>query len=267
MQKFRIIQPTPALKPFIQYYWVLQDSSSGIVLQRTLPTGCMSLVFHRGERLKVTNRDELQPRCFIGGQETGFTDVISTGNIEMIVAVFQPHTAKMFFRLSVSMFRDMNIPLKDIEDIALSDLAKKIEDTDNLEISITLIENFLLSRLLSEDNYNIPRLAAVVRHINNSVQTNIKGLADIACLSEKQFCRVFSEYIGTTPKDFLRIIRLQRTLFVLQHNPKIGFAQLSYECGYTDQSHMIKEFKLFSGYTPKEYLKLYAPISDYFSSI
>lgn len=97
MQKFRIIQPTPALKPFIRYYWILQDSTLGIVSQRTLPTGCMSLVFHRGDRLKVTNRDELQPRWFISGQETGFTDVISTGNIEMIVAVFQPHTAKSFF--------------------------------------------------------------------------------------------------------------------------------------------------------------------------
>ena len=109
MQNFRIIQPTPALKPFIRYYWVLQDCSYGIVTQRTLPTGCMSLVFHRGERLKVTNRGELQPRCFIGGLETGFTDVISTGNIEMIVAVFHPHTAKIFFHHPASLFRDKNI--------------------------------------------------------------------------------------------------------------------------------------------------------------
>ena len=89
----------------------------------------------------------------------------------------------------------------------------------------------------------------------------------LRCGGEKQFSRIFSEYIGIAPKDFLRIIRLQRTLSVLQHNPGISFAQLSYECGFTDQSHMIKEFKLFSGYTPKEYLNRYAPISDYFSSI
>ena len=78
---------------------------------------------------------------------------------------------------------------------------------------------------------------------------------------------IFKGDIEQNVKDFLRIIRLQRTLSVLQHNPGISFAQLSYECGFTDQSHMIKEFKLFSGYTPKEYLNRYAPISDYFSSI
>lgn len=154
-----------------------------------------------------------------------------------------------------------------MEDIELQDLAGRIENTDNLETAVTLIENFLLSRVILGGNYNISRLSAVVRHISNSVHTDIKGLADVACLSEKQFCRIFSENIGTTPKEFLRIIRLQRTLSILQHNPKIGFAQLSYECGYTDQSHMIKEFKLFSGYTPKEYLKPYEPVSDYFLSI
>ncbi len=79
MQTFKIIHPSPALKPFVRYYWVLQDSSPGMVSQRTLPTGCMSLVFHRGERLKVVSQNDLQPRCFISGQETSFTDVIFHG--------------------------------------------------------------------------------------------------------------------------------------------------------------------------------------------
>ena len=175
MQTFKIIHPSPALKPFVRYYWVLQDSSPGMVSQRTLPTGCMSLVFHRGERLKVVSQNDLQPRCFISGQETSFTDVISTGNIEMIVTVFQPHTAKMFFNRNISIY--------DMEDIELQDLAGKMGDADNLETAVILIENFLLNRVLLENNYNIPRLSTVVRHISNSVHTNIKGLADIACLS------------------------------------------------------------------------------------
>lgn len=90
-------------------------------------------------------------------------------------------------------------------------------------------------------------------------------LADVACLSNKQFGRVFAEYVGATPKEFLRIVRIQRALYTLQCQPGISFAQLAYECGFFDQSHMIKEFKLFSGYTPAEYLAVCAPYSDYFS--
>ena len=264
MQTFRIIQPTPALKPFIRYYWILQDKTSGIVSQRTLPTGCMSLVFHRGERLKVTNRDELQPQSFICGQESGYSDVTSNGDIEMIVVVFQP-AAKIFFRMPVTLLRDRNVAVADIENPALRDLAHRVEDSENHDTCIELIEDYFYKCLMSGTPYHLPRLAEVIHHINKFSQTNIKTLSDIACLSEKQFSRIFSENIGTTPKDFMRIVRLQRTLFVLQYNPGIGFAQLSYECGYTDQSHMIKEFKLFSGYTPKEYLAQYSPVSDYFT--
>ncbi len=88
MQTFRVIQPSDILKPFIRYYWILQSSSSGSVSQRTLPMGCASLVFHRGERLRIINRQELQPRSFICGQESGYSEIIATGNIEMIVVVF-----------------------------------------------------------------------------------------------------------------------------------------------------------------------------------
>jgi len=265
MQTFRIIQPTPALKPFIRYYWILQDKTSGIVTQRTLPTGCMSLVFHRGERLKITSRDELQPQSFICGQESRYSDVTSTGDIEMIVVVFQPHAAKIFFNMPLTLLRDRNVAVADIENTALRDLSLRVEDSENHDTSIKLIEDYFYKCLMYGTTYHLPRLAEVIHHINNSSQTNIKTLADIACLSEKQFSRIFSENIGTTPKDFMRIVRLQRTLSVLQHNPGISFAQLSYECGYTDQSHMIKEFKLFSGYTPKEYIVRYSPVSDYFT--
>ena len=160
MQTFRIIQPTPALKPFIRYYWILQDSTSGIVTQRTLPTGCMSLVFHRGERLKVTNRDELQPQSFICGQESGYSDVTSTGDIEMIVVVFQPHAAKIFFRMPVTLLRDRNVAIEDIENTALRDLAHKVEDSENYDTSIALIEDYFYKCLLYGTNYHLPRLAA-----------------------------------------------------------------------------------------------------------
>lgn len=145
MQTFRIIQPTPTLKPFIRYYWILQDSTSGIVTQRTLPTGCMSLVFHRGERLKITSRDELQPQSFICGQESGYSDVTSTGDIEMIVVVFQPHAAKIFFRMPVTLLHDKNVAVADIENLALRDLARRVEDSENHDTCIELIEDYSTS--------------------------------------------------------------------------------------------------------------------------
>mgnify|MGYP005923662559 CR=1 FL=1 len=162
---------------------------------------------------------------------------------------------------------------KQAEKEALDPDANYTEDKGDFEIPtdmpdrvacIRLIEEFLLSRLYAFPEYNLKRVSTVLEAVNLHPHIRTVQLADVACLSNKQFGRVFAEYVGATPKEFLRIVRIQRALYTLQCQPGISFAQLAYECGFFDQSHMIKEFKFFSGYTPAEYLAVCAPYSDYF---
>ena len=209
----------------------------------------------------------LQPQSFISGQSFGFSDVVSTGIIEMITVVFQPYAAKVFLQIPLHLFNGQNVSTDEVEDRELSDLSCRITDTLDNDQCIRLIEQFFFRRLASGSEYNLKRLSTVLDEINLHPQVNTLQLSDVACLSTKQFGRVFTDYIGTTPKNFLRIVRMQRALYVLQQNPGSPFAQVAYECGFSDQSHMIKEFKLFSGYTPAEYLSVCAPVSDYFSTL
>ena len=132
---------------------------------------------------------------------------------------------------------------------------KQVTDTSDNAVSIRLIEQFFLRRLYTLPEYNLKRMSAVVHEINLQPQINIAHLSETACLSSKQFGRIFADYVGTTPKEFI------------QQDATIPFVQVAYECGFSDQSHMIKEFKLFSGYTPAEYLSVCAPYSDYFSEL
>ncbi|MBO1680994.1 AraC family transcriptional regulator, partial [Bittarella massiliensis] len=61
--------------------------------------------------------------------------------------------------------------------------------------------------------YNLKRISAVLHQINEQAKTNISELSETACLSSKQFTRIFLDYVGATPKEFLRIVRMQRALF------------------------------------------------------
>ena len=88
MQSFQLIKPCFALAPYIRHYWILQDDSIAPVSERTLPIGCMQLVFHKGKQLLLLGESELQPQSFISGQSVGFSDVMSTGRIEMITVAY-----------------------------------------------------------------------------------------------------------------------------------------------------------------------------------
>lgn len=263
---FNYIYPSPELAPYVRYYWTLEIDSNSHASERTIPAGCISLIFHKGNRMYSSTNRELQPRTFVCGHDMGFSDLVSTGSVDMICVVFHPFGARYFFDMPMIDFYGKHISFADINDKSFLEIEDRIQNTTDKALCIEHIEKFLLKRLSSIRDYNNKRLATAVGIINTKSKIGMKTLAEEVCLSPKQFNRIFTEYIGANPKDFYRIIRFQRALFFLQLNSGRSLAQLAYECGYSDQSHLIKEFKEFSGFTLTEYMNACTPYSDYFSS-
>jgi transcriptional regulator GlxA family with amidase domain len=134
------------------------------------------------------------------------------------------------------------------------------------EEKIYIIEKFLINQLLKrKKEYEIKRIMDSVAIINQSKGViDIDTLSSSACLCRRQYERIFAEYIGSTPKQFLRTVRFQNTLEEKQRNKSIQLTELAYSCGYFDQSHMINDYKLLSGKTPTQYFLECEPYSDYF---
>jgi len=127
-----------------------------------------------------------------------------------------------------------------------------------------LIENFLESRLPNFNKLNYKRMKKAVELISENNDINIKELADLTCLSYRQFTRIFKNYMGLPPVEFAKVIRFQRYLNLLHSNNYLKNWQNALDSGYYDQSHLIKDFKLFTGNTVNNYIKLNCPYSQYF---
>ncbi|MGJ7025678.1 AraC family transcriptional regulator [Petrimonas sulfuriphila] len=264
MEEFQIIQPSLLLIPYIKHYWFLKAGTDVNTQQRIISDGYTSLVFHRGERMNFASDNALQERAFLSGQSTEYSDFIRNGNTDMICITFRPHGAKMFFQFSMSELLDQSVAIDALGLPELKYLDDKLLNTHDNQTCVTHIESFLLKHLSLSKDYNFRRMTAAVQSINRG-ETNIIQLAQTCCLSYKQFKRIFAEYIGSNPKDFLRIIRFQRTLHIMQTSPQISLTNLTFNCGFYDQPHFVREFKHFTGYTPSEYLSICSPYSDYFS--
>jgi AraC-like DNA-binding protein len=107
----------------------------------------------------------------------------------------------------------------------------------------------------------LPAMAdMILRHPNDC---SIENIASHANMSIKTFERKFIEQVGISPKLFSRIIRFNTAIALKMNNPERSWTDIAHGCGYYDQMHFIKDFKLFSGITPTQYFKrAHAPKAD-----
>lgn len=112
----------------------------------------------------------------------------------------------------------------------------------------------LLSKAIDFSNA-IPASLMQALDIMQRVQ-NLDRLSKHIPLSQRQLERQFRKRMGMTPKEFLRILRVKKTITFLKHNPDAGLVDLAINNGFTDQAHMTREFKQIAKITPKQYSKI-----------
>ncbi|MBC8173086.1 MAG: AraC family transcriptional regulator [Chitinophagales bacterium] len=111
------------------------------------------------------------------------------------------------------------------------------------------------------DNPFVNYAVSKIVHAPNSA--SIHQISDKVGYSQKHFIKIFREHVGLTPKDFLKVIRFQKAIYEIERYQKITWTNISYDCGYYDQSHFIADFKTFSGFTPNQYLKMRGNFTNY----
>jgi AraC-like DNA-binding protein len=84
---------------------------------------------------------------------------------------------------------------------------------------------------------------------------SIAQVADEVGWSHKHLITKFTAQIGLTPKTVSRLARFERLLARVRASRQLPeWGQVAADCGYADQSHLIREFRDFAGTTPTDYL-------------
>ncbi|MDE6354501.1 MAG: helix-turn-helix transcriptional regulator [Prevotella sp.] len=257
----KIILPREELRPYVRYYWMMESEEPFCIL--TFPIGCPQIIFHRKSPLYIPELKSFQKTFTISGQVNFPAHIRSDGNLDMIVAVFYPHTVGMFIGTPPSAFYNQEISGYDIANRQLNDIAARIFDSLSGGESVDILERWLLTRI--NPTLNIRRIDCSIGELMRTPSVSVNVLSDNACLSRKQYERVFRDQVGMNPKEYARVVRFQKAMWMQQCGSR-DYAYIAHHCGYSDQSHLIRDFKAMSGHTPKSLLEHCAPYSDLFNS-
>lgn len=102
------------------------------------------------------------------------------------------------------------------------------------------------------------RIDAVINYIFQNFKDDIKldVIADIAHYSKAAFCTFFKQSTRKTFSAFLNEVRISHACKLLKKTD-MNIFQVGFECGYNNISHFNRQFKKYTGLTPRKYLKKY----------
>ena len=254
------ISPSKELSQYIKHYLFLDNKETAIQKLRLFSDGNTGVVFSlKSKLISEISNDEVKkylPTSFLYGQLHGFKDIYSENETSLIIVVFQPNGIYQLLGIPATRFQDAIIPVEEIFDSKGSELQEKLYEQNNNEVRIELLNHFfrnlINNKLVSNQSIINNSLDFI---ITNKGDFSVKQLVQHTGYTERHLERKFKECIGLNPKKFGNVIRLHHFLKLLKNrSDATNLTAICYDAGFSDQSHLIKDFRKHTGISPREYL-------------
>ena len=264
--KYSEFRPGNGLKQYVKCYYIYESEADVTFEDTVFPSGCIEIIFNLGTgrwQTAVENGFVTTPAIELWGQIIRPLPVRSIGRNIMLGVRFFPHAATCFLNDKVDLFNNQVVDLCDLSGNDVPVLYAKLLETTGWNKRIELVEAFLLRRLLLSERRT--GKMNVVSDIMNEIRRddfldNMENVAARYGITARYLQKIFLQYTGLTPKLFSKINRFQNSLRLVTQKD-ISLTSIAYDCGYFDQSHFIKEFKSFTGFTPSGYSIENSPVA------
>lgn len=190
------------------------------------------------------------------GQITEPFFIEPTGYVNSFAVRFYPYGFANFVTTSIKNLANKETPIEFLfGEKPSKELEKKIIEASNTKRRIELIEEFLFERLIDKVTIDTIVKTTIEAIFSTRGSSSINAILKNDLSKRRQLERNFLKQIGMSPKQLGKVIRLQTVLKLLLKQKPESFTKIAYESDYYDQAHFIKDFKEFTGTTPKEFLE------------
>ena len=249
--------PTPSLAHFVKCFWTLEaPADRSQERQRIVPDGCMEMIFHYGDlfyQYLDNGTNVTQPRSFVFGQIIKPLEIAASGKTGVFAARFHPDGFIPFSTMEIKMMDNRAVSLEQLYGEQGKTLELDVLSAATTKKRIEKVEGFLVSKLRSPEGVDALAKSSVDLLLRSKGQVTIDSLAEQLQSSRRQLERKFVTTIGLSPKQLSKIIRFQSTLKMMEQKHFTSLTALAHNGGYFDQAHFIKDFKEFTGLSPKQF--------------
>ena len=264
---YREYAPHARLAPFVRAYFTFDSSSAALgralrkfIVFRDASAACpalfadaaCSLVIKHGtwsvDGLSATDMHA----AVIGPQTSGRTTRVGS-DVSAVGAYFRIGALGDFSNIPTVLLVDEALSLCDAFDGEVRSAAESICEASDSTGRLDTLERLLMQLLRSAPRRSRSSMDSMRVSEIATNRFSIDRLAKRYGVSRQYLTRRFRERFGIAPKLLSRIARFHGVLRSLPEQAP-NWAELAFEHGYTDQSHLIAEFREFTTLTPATFI-------------
>lgn len=226
--------PPPGLSGQIELCWATPCSPGvGTTLHELFPDAGVNLVFRHSER---------GSRAVLLGPATERASVEREAGAEYLVIRFRPGQAPRLADIRSAELTDGFVELTHLGGQPIEAVAEGLRLLPDLASRQRALAELMraVAPPLVEDGRCRRALRVLEAH---GGQLRVEALAAELGMSVRSLERLFVGQLGMTAKRTSRLVRLRKVLGALYSGAYVNLGQLAQACGYSDQPHLIKDFK------------------------
>jgi AraC-like DNA-binding protein len=253
--QYKEYKPSPLLETYVRCYYTIDSDDQAVFEDKAFATGCIEVMFTLHGSPWLTEREEGFVKAApieLWGQILKPLSFKTSGSSNIFGIRFHPATAALLLRGEIHRFNDGVFDLVGVLGNSIIDLHAQLQDAGAIDQQVKLVDSYLIKRL-SADPKTINRIGLVQKVMTELTHKdffdNIDNLASRYGISSRYLQKVFLQQTGLTPKLYSKINRFQNSLILIGKGGQ-SLTDVAYACGYFDQSHFIREFRSFTGFSP-----------------
>lgn len=230
------------LQEYVMCIWQVTSKETLLtpVMNTVLPDGCIDLIIDINNQVIV-----------FSGFSKNTEEVPLQGDVNFIGIRFKPGVIYALFGIDARKVIDHTILFHDLE---TQHNISTIFKTTNINTQIDILKHYVLLKIEKVTDTQYIHLVDTLYH--QPTNQCVKEVSNALGYQSRQLQRVFLKHYGVSPKVLLNILRLHKCLTLLFDDTK-SLQDITFDSGFYDQAHFIKEIKRYTGILPTTLLEEY----------
>lgn len=253
-------RPLAALRPFVESYVGYRYVGWEPGTHLGLPSRHLTFILSFDRPVRVTMPGERTATDFdamVSGFHTAPALIAHDGNEHGVQLQMTPAGCRALLGVPPSALARECIDLRELWSASVVDrMYAEAAEANTWAARFAAVDRALVAALeRAQPHSSAERLATDAWGlITSSSTTSVRHVADELGWSRRHLTERFAGEFGITPKAMARVVRFERSKWMVASLDRDSMATIAARCGYADQAHMSREWKELAGCGPSRWL-------------